>query len=47
VAGIRTAKLDTAINVVENWWGSGKVSDIKKRIFDFDDWNNHALARFR
>jgi len=47
VAGIRTAKLNTAINVMENWWGSGNVSDIKKRIFDFDDWNNHAIARFR
>lgn len=47
VAGIRTAKLNTAINVAENWWGSANVSDIRKRIFDFDDWNNHAIARFR
>jgi hypothetical protein len=47
VAGIRTAKLNTAINVVENWWGSRTVSDIKKKIFDFDDWNNHAIATFR
>lgn len=47
VAGIRTAKLNTAVNVLENWWGSGNVSDIKRRIFDFDDWNNHAIARFR
>ncbi|KAJ4447016.1 hypothetical protein ANN_09004 [Periplaneta americana] len=47
IAGIRTAKLNTGINVLENWWGSSNVSDIKKRIFDFDDWNNHAIAKFR
>ena len=47
IAGIRTAKLNTEVNVAQNWWGSKVVSDIKKRIFDFDDWNDHAIAKFR
>ncbi|XP_063235879.1 protein bark beetle isoform X2 [Bacillus rossius redtenbacheri] len=47
VAGVRTAKINNAINVKENWWGSADVTEIKKRIFDFDDWNNHAMADFR
>jgi hypothetical protein len=47
LAGIRTAKINNKINVAENWWGTSDVVKIKERIFDFDDWNNHAVAEFR
>lgn len=47
IAGIRTAKLATSVDVTENWWGSNDINVIKEKIFDFDDWNNHAIANFR
>ncbi|KAL0880639.1 hypothetical protein ABMA27_001864 [Loxostege sticticalis] len=46
VAGIRTAKINNLLDVTENWWGSAIQKDIKKQIFDFDDWNNHAVATY-
>ncbi|KAL1117916.1 hypothetical protein AAG570_004229, partial [Ranatra chinensis] len=47
VAGVRTAVLESNLDVSENWWGSSNASAIKEKIFDFDDWNDHALANFR
>ncbi|XP_067009482.2 protein bark beetle [Anabrus simplex] len=47
VAGIKTARINNFVNVQENWWGTSVVTEIKKKIFDFDDWNNHAIAKFR
>ncbi|KAK6621229.1 hypothetical protein RUM43_011535 [Polyplax serrata] len=47
IAGIRTAKLETYVDVSQNWWGSSDINYIKDKIFDFDDWNNHAIANFR
>lgn len=47
VAGIRTARIDNLLDVRENWWGSDDEKDIKSQIFDFDDWNNHAIATYR
>lgn len=47
VAGVRTARLNSYLDVIENWWGSTNLQDIKAKIFDFDDWNNHAQATFR
>ncbi|KAG6445644.1 protein bark beetle isoform X2 [Manduca sexta] len=44
VAGIRTAKINNLLDVAENWWGSAVEKEIQKQIFDFDDWNNHAIA---
>lgn len=44
VAGIKTAKINNLLDVTENWWGTNVENDIKKQIFDFDDWNNHAIA---
>ncbi|RVE49659.1 hypothetical protein evm_005716 [Chilo suppressalis] len=46
VAGIQTAKINNLLDVTENWWGSAVQKDIKKKIFDFDDWNNHAIATY-
>lgn len=47
VAGVRTARLDSSLDVTENWWGTTDLNEIKTKIFDFDDWNNHALANFK
>ncbi|XP_059051409.1 protein bark beetle isoform X2 [Achroia grisella] len=46
LAGIKTAKINNALYVTENWWGSADEKQIKKQIFDFDDWNNHAIAKY-
>lgn len=47
IAGIKTAKINNFLDVRENWWGTVDDDAIKKMIFDFDDWNNHAIADFR
>lgn len=47
IAGIKTAKINNYLDVKENWWGLSDEKEIKKRIFDFDDWNDHAIANFR
>ncbi|XP_070163334.1 protein bark beetle [Polyergus mexicanus] len=47
LAGIRTAKINNEVNVMENWWGTDNDTNIRQRIFDFDDWNDHAVANYR
>ncbi|XP_050298201.1 protein bark beetle isoform X2 [Anthonomus grandis grandis] len=47
LAGIKTAKIDEFLNVRENWWGTTDENHIQSKIFDFDDWNDHAVAIFR
>ncbi|KAF7287908.1 hypothetical protein GWI33_000255 [Rhynchophorus ferrugineus] len=47
LAGIKTAKVNEFLNVRENWWGTSVESEIQEKIFDFDDWNDHAIAQFR
>ncbi|XP_058814213.1 protein bark beetle isoform X1 [Topomyia yanbarensis] len=47
IAGIKSARLNSFLDVRENWWGSQDEELIKARIFDFDDWNNHAEAQYR
>lgn len=47
VAGVRTARLDSTLDVTKNWWGTTDPYEIINKIFDFDDWNDHAAAIFR
>ena len=47
VAGVKTAQIDSTLDISENWWGTIDYAKIKRQIFDFDDWNDHALANFR
>nr|XP_034174512.1 protein bark beetle [Osmia lignaria] len=47
LAGIRTAKINNEVDVTENWWGTFNDTEIRQRIFDFDDWNDHAVANYR
>jgi len=44
VAGVKSARLGNFLEATENWWGSRDPKYIDQRIFDFDDWNNHAEA---
>lgn len=47
IAGIKSARLKNFLDATENWWGSTDTNYILSRIFDFDDWNNHAEVIFR
>lgn len=47
VAGIKSARLNNFLDASENWWGSTDPEYILSRVFDFDDWNNHAEVRYR
>lgn len=47
IAGVRSARLSNFLDATENWWGSTEINYIHSRIFDFDDWNNHAEVLFR
>lgn len=46
LAGLYTSRIDNYLNVEANWWGSPDPKVIRERIFDFDDWNNFALADY-
>lgn len=46
VAGIQALLLESTVDVRENWWGTEDQFVIKKRIFDFDDWNSYAIADY-
>lgn len=47
IAGIKTARINSFLDVRYNWWGTKDENVIERQIFDFDDWNNHAVATFR
>lgn len=46
VAGITSILLGSSVNVTLNYWGFTSQPDIRERIFDFDDWNNYAIAEY-
>ncbi|GAB6022030.1 hypothetical protein CHUAL_006179 [Chamberlinius hualienensis] len=46
LAGLITGSLASSVNCRENWWGTVDTYYIRKRIFDFDDWNSFAVAIF-
>ncbi|KAK4322844.1 hypothetical protein Pmani_006428 [Petrolisthes manimaculis] len=46
LAGLFTSRVNNYLNAEANWWGSRRAQDIEQSIFDFDDWNNFALADF-
>lgn len=47
VAGVVSATLANIMDARENWWGTTDTTEIDKRVFDFDDWNNHAEVLFK
>lgn len=46
VAGITSVLLQSSVDVTLNYWGYTDQPNIRKRIFDFDDWNNFAIADY-
>lgn len=46
LAAVITGSLDSRLNVRENWWGTAEQESIKRKMFDFDDWNSYAIAEF-
>lgn len=46
IAGITALSLGNPVNVTKNYWGRTDYAGILERIFDFDDWNNYAIADF-
>lgn len=42
VAGVRSARLNNYFQATENWWGARDIAYIESKIFDFDNWNDHA-----
>ncbi|XP_033235622.1 protein bark beetle isoform X2 [Drosophila pseudoobscura] len=42
VAGVRSARLNNYFEARENWWGTRDTAHIESKIFDFDNWNDHA-----
>ena len=46
VAGITALSLRRPVDVKRNFWGRTDYAGILERIFDFDDWNNYAIADF-
>ena len=46
IAGVTSLSLANKMDVKENWWGTAIQDRILDRIFDFDDWNNYAIADY-
>ena len=46
LGGQSSSKLENYLDVTENWWGTTDQVEIKKKIFDFDDWNSFAIAEY-
>ncbi|XP_037882246.1 protein bark beetle isoform X1 [Glossina fuscipes] len=42
VAGLKSANLNNFCYATENWWGTTDAQQIESKIFDFDNWNDHA-----
>ncbi|CAL1535561.1 unnamed protein product [Lymnaea stagnalis] len=46
VAGITALSLGNSMDLTLNYWGVTDQSSIRRRIFDFDDWNNYVIADY-
>lgn len=46
LGGHTSSLLENYLDATENWWGTVDQVGIKKRIFDFDDWNSFAIAEY-
>lgn len=46
LAGQESSALENYLDITENWWGTYNQPIIWQRIFDFDDWNNYAIAEY-
>lgn len=46
LAGLFSSRTNNYLNAEANWWGTRRAQEIEDLIFDFDDWNNFALADY-
>ena len=46
VGGQASSALENYLDITENWWGTYEQPMIRAKIFDFDDWNNYAIAEY-
>lgn len=46
LGGHTSSFLENYLDATQNWWGTIDQVVIKKRIFDFDDWNSFAIAEY-
>ncbi|KAH9500139.1 hypothetical protein Btru_077291 [Bulinus truncatus] len=46
VAGTYALTLNKMMDLTLNFWGVTDQPSIRRRIFDFDDWNNYVIAEF-
>ena len=46
LAGQSSSLLENYLDVTQNYWGTQDQQEILDKIFDFDDWNNFAIAEY-
>lgn len=46
IGAMSTNTLNSTVDATLNWWGSSNATLVKQRIFDMNEWNNHALVTF-
>lgn len=46
VGAMQANTLNATIDATQNWWGTYNATLVKQRIFDFFEWNNHAIVNF-
>ncbi|CAH8825388.1 unnamed protein product [Trichobilharzia szidati] len=46
IAGLQSIQIPSFFNAQHNYWGTTDVIEIRKRIFDFDQWNSLSLINF-
>ena len=46
LAGQSSSLLENYLDITQNFWGTQDQMEILDKIFDFDDWNNFAIAEY-
>ena len=46
VGALATNTLNTSIDATYNYWGTSDSNVVSDRIFDFKNWNNHAIVNY-
>lgn len=46
IGAMTTNTLNSTIDATLNWWGTSNATLIKSRIFDMNEWNNHAIVNY-
>lgn len=46
LGGQDSSSLEIYLDATMNYWGTTDQDEIQRKIFDFDDWNNYAIAEY-